>query len=105
MREVDGRIHVSRVNSVYLAPLPGTEVELFADLRSSARVPLARLQSAGRLAAMTHDARIALLRRDLYFRYRWLVSLDDLVALEASRIEAGANIMDQLLLSHRPKIG
>lgn len=88
VREVDGRIQVSRANTAYLAPLPDAEPaeELFADLRDVARVDLEALQSAGRLAAMTHDARIALLRRDLYFRHRWMLPLDDLVALEANRI-------------------
>lgn len=91
LKEVDGRIQVVRANTMYLAPLSGTDAELFADLREVSRVPLASLQDAGRLAVMTHDARIALLRRDIYFRYRHLLSLDDLVALEARRIRDDPN--------------
>ena len=90
LKELDGRLKIVRANTVYLAPLPGSDVELFADLRDVARVSLDSLRAAGRQAAMTHDARLALLRRDIYFRYRWQLPLADLVALESARIRNDA---------------
>jgi len=42
---------------------------------------------------MSHDARVAVLRRDAYFRYRWPVSLDDVLNLERFRIEADSNFV------------
>jgi hypothetical protein len=77
---------------VYLAPVPDDEQlgeELFADLRTTARVDLAELAEQRR-AAMSHDARLALLRRDLYFRYRWAVTLEAVTALERDRIAGDA---------------
>jgi hypothetical protein len=85
-REREGRLEVSRVNTTYLAPVPeGTVLreELFADLRSTAPVSLEALP---RIAAMTHDARVALLRRDVYFRFRWPLTLDAVAVLVRDRI-------------------
>lgn len=89
-RETSLGIRPVRVNIVYLAPPragPLTE-ELFADLRKTARVPIDEIQAAGRLAAMTHDARLAVLRRDIYFRYRWDFPVSELLRLEQGRISA-----------------
>jgi hypothetical protein len=86
--EREGGITVARANFVYLAPVPGDEhlgEELFADLRATARVEFADLAD-NRRAAMSHDARLALLRRDLYFRYRWMLTLEAVTALERDRI-------------------
>ncbi len=90
--ERDGGIAVARANFVYLAPVPDDEKlgeELFADLRATARVDLADL-TEHRRAAMSHDARLALLRRDLYFRYRWPVTLEAVTDLERNRIAGDA---------------
>lgn len=84
-----GQLRVARLNCVYLAPVPGSATHaqsMFADLREPVRVPLMELTEAGRIAAMTHEARVAVLRRDALFRYRWNLSLDDVFALEQSRI-------------------
>lgn len=89
-KETDGQFRIARTNMVYLAPPPEVDrlgEELVADLRASARVPLADLED-GRLAAMTHDARVAVLRRDIYFRYRWLLHLSTVAELEQARISA-----------------
>ena len=59
--------------------------ELFADLRACSRVPLDALR-AGRVSAMSHDSRVAVLRRDAYFRHRWPLSLLAVTTLEADRI-------------------
>ena len=58
---------------------------MFADLRRSVRIPVEHLQAAGRVGAMSLDARVAVLRRDAYFRYRWPLSLDDVLNLERFR--------------------
>lgn len=87
-RERDGRIELCRVNLVYLAGItqtPGLDEELFADLRACSRVPLDALRG-GRVSAMSHDARVAVRRRDTYFRYRWPLSLLAVTQLEADRI-------------------
>ncbi len=86
--EVDETLRPARVHQVYLAPAPGTShhERMFADLRKSVRVPLANLQGAGRVAAMSHDARLAVLRRDVYFRYRWPLTSGAVLELERSRI-------------------
>lgn len=84
-----GRMRVARLNFVYLAPVPGSathEESMFADLREPVRIPLPDLTEAGRLAAMTHEARVAVLRRDALFRYRWNLSLEQVFALERARI-------------------
>lgn len=91
-RESDGRIELCRVNMVYLAGIaqaPGLDEELFVDLRANSRVPLDSLR-AGRVSAMTHDARVAVLRRDAYFRYRWPLSLQAVADMEAGRIRTDA---------------
>jgi hypothetical protein len=79
----------ARVNMVYLAPSPGEGTgELYADLRQTARLSLEELGTAGRIAAMTHEARLALLRRDMLFRYRWDLPVSEVQRLEAARISA-----------------
>lgn len=90
-RERSGRVELCRVNLVYLAPLSDSvlDEELLADLRATARVPLSSLRAA-RLAAMTHDARVAVLRRDTYFRYRWPLTLEAVAGLERDRIRRDA---------------
>jgi hypothetical protein len=92
--EVDGRTRVARAHQVYLAPVPGHATlgqRLFADLRQSVRIPGEPLRAAGRVGAASHDARLAVLRRDIYFRYRWALGLDDVLGLEKLRIEADDN--------------
>lgn len=92
--EVDGRMRVARAHQVYLAPVPGhvrLGERMFADLRQSVRIPTDYLRAAGRVSAASHNARLAVLRRDIYFRYRWAMSLDDVLNLEKFRIEADNN--------------
>ena len=94
--EVDGHLRVARAHQVYLAALPGhvkLGERMFADLRQSVRLPAEDLRAAVRVGAMSHDARIAVLRRDAYFRYRWPLSLDDVLNLERSRIEADSSFV------------
>jgi hypothetical protein len=47
---------------------------------------LAELTQAGRVAALTHEARIYLLRREIYYKYRWLTSIEEVRLAESDRI-------------------
>lgn len=92
--EVDGRLRVARAHQVYLAPVAAHAKlgeRMYADLRQSVRIPFDDLADAGRVAAMSHDARVAVLHRDAYFRYRWPLSLQDVFGIEQSRIGADGN--------------
>jgi hypothetical protein len=86
-------VRIARANTAYLAPIPGSALneELYADLRKTARVDLAALTAAGRIGVMSHDARLALLRRDFYFRYRWSIDPATILAMERERITADEN--------------
>ena len=66
---------------------------MYADLRQTARVPLDELKVAGRVAAMTHEARVALLARDLYFRYRWPAAVASVFELEWGRINSDPDFL------------
>lgn len=85
--ERDLVIRLARVNTAFLAGTPSDYPShhdpMFADLRETVRVPSGSLI---RLAPMSHDARLAVLRRDNYFRYRWALTLDQVTALERNRI-------------------
>jgi hypothetical protein len=86
--EKEGQIQIALANTFWLPPVPDSPdaEDQFSDFRCCQRVPLAQLLLAGRLAAMTHDARVALISREMYFKYRYIVSTGDVRALEAVRI-------------------
>ena len=88
-QEQESRVAVAYANMIFLAGVPhapGHDDGMFADLRQTVRVRLGDLREAGRIAALDHDARVSVIRRELYYRYRWLVATDDVRALEAARI-------------------
>lgn len=88
-KEKGGRITVAFAHTVFLAPVSGHATHghpMFAHLKSTARVTVGDLRAAGRISALTHDARVAVIRRDLYYRYRWLVPMADVRAAEIDRI-------------------
>lgn len=39
-----------------------------------------------RIAALDHDARVGLIRREIYFKYRWFLSWNEVRDAEAARI-------------------
>lgn len=47
---------------------------------------MADLRAARRIAALDHDARVAVIHREIYDRYRSLVPLDEIRAAEQNRI-------------------
>lgn len=85
----DGRVTVASAHTVFRAGVPHSPTHaagMFAHLKSTVRVPFGDLRAAGRIAALEHDARVAVIRREIYYRYRWLVSMDEVRANEAARI-------------------
>lgn len=86
--ERDGRLLVAHANTFWLPPLAGqdSDIDWYADFRRLASVPLGDLRVAGREAAMTHDARVHLIRREIYFKYRWLLDVDEVRNNESRRI-------------------
>ena len=86
---------VAHTHTFWLAPPPAEDVDVdfYVDFQRCQRVLLSDLIMAGRRAAMTHDARVYLIRRELYYRYRWLVPLDSVYKLEQVRISADSNFV------------
>lgn len=73
----------------YLAPVTFSKThneEMFVDYHETAWVNSQDLFGAGRIAALDHDARVSLIRREIYYKYRWLLATSDVRAAEASRI-------------------
>lgn len=86
---VEDEPRVAFANFAYLPPVASESAfnrDMYADFRQVRRVRHEDLVSAGRIAAMDHDARVALIRREIYHKYRWLVPMADVRALEAERI-------------------
>ena len=48
-------------------------------------------EAAGRIAAMTHEARVAVIARELRFRYRWGLTPTDVMTFEKARIGRDAD--------------
>lgn len=84
--ERDQSIRVAFAHTFFLAPVPGDDEPLFANFREVACCPKERVQATGRRGTMTHDARVTLIRRKLYFRYRLNLAFDEVRELEARRI-------------------
>ncbi len=83
--ERDGIIQRAHVHTFWLPPLPGDdELDLYIDFREVAAVRFRDLTQ--RRAAMTHDTRVHLIAREIYFRYRWAVTVEDVRDSEARRI-------------------
>ncbi len=84
--ERDRAIRIAFAHTFFLAPVPGSNDPLFANFREIALTDKDVLFATGRVAAMTHDARVSLIRRKLYFRYRLNVAFEQVRELEARRI-------------------
>jgi hypothetical protein len=85
-REVGGDRRVAMASTFFLPPWEGGEEPCFANFRELASVPRSSATPAKRLAAITYDCRVTLIRRYLYFRFRLAFALDDVRAWEAQRI-------------------
>jgi hypothetical protein len=85
-REVDGQRRVAVASTFFLAPWEVGGEPCFANFRELATVPRSAAAEANRLAAITHDCRVTLIRRYLYFRFRLAFAIGDVRAWEAQRI-------------------
>jgi hypothetical protein len=88
--ERDGAVGVAWAHTFFVAPVPDTDLAepMFADLRVIAPAPREQFTVERRVGAMTHDCRVTLLRRYLYFRMRWNLSFEQVRNLEALRISS-----------------
>lgn len=84
----DGSPRVAWANTFFLPPIGVLGEPMFADFRAVARVPKTQLGVERRIGALTHDTRVAFIRRKLYWEQRWMLHLDDVRRLEATRIRA-----------------
>jgi hypothetical protein len=94
-REEDLVVKIAHANTFWMPPLPNqvNDVDWYADFRRFASVDLKSLIESGREACMTNDARVYLIRRELYFKYRWNVSFDDVREFERQRIDGDPNFV------------
>ena len=87
--ERDGDVKIAFAHTFWLPPAmksgPFSE-PMFVDFREVALAPSVAFDSADRVRAMSHEARVFLIRRKIYFRYRWNLSLADVRRTEALRI-------------------
>ena len=93
---VDGQARVAFASFAYLPGVADSAAhkhDMYADFRQVRRVRYEDLAAAGRIAAMEHDARVALIRRELHYKYRWILSMDDVRGLEAARISGDGNYL------------
>ena len=90
-KSVNDEPRVAFASFAYLPPAGAagpSNHDMYADFRQVRRVRFDDLVAAGRIAAMDHDARVAFIRREMYYKYRWIVPMADVRALEAARIRA-----------------
>lgn len=87
-RELEGRRRVALASTFFLPPWEAGGEPCFANFRELESVPRAAATSAKRVAAITHDCRVTLVRRYLYFRFRLAFAPADVRAWEARRIGA-----------------
>lgn len=88
MRESIGRFEIALAHTFFLSGFPPARDGMFANFRRLHLVDRTEVSLATRQAALTHDCRAAFIRRWFYFRFRILLSLDAVRALEAERIRA-----------------
>jgi hypothetical protein len=84
--EKDGRFEVSYANTFFLPPWEHDEPPMYSDFRDVETVDGSALLDQRRLAALTHEARVTFIRREMYFRYRHFLSFEAVKGLEATRI-------------------
>jgi len=73
----------------YLAPVNYSKSHdeiMFVDFTQTVWINFSDLETQGRIAALDHDARTSLIRREIYYKYRWLVSINEVRAAEVFRI-------------------
>jgi hypothetical protein len=88
--EKDGKLRVAFAHTFFVAPAANTQLDgpMWADLRDLPLAPREQFTIAARVAALTHDARVTLIRRYVYFRFRWSLTFNRVRGIEARRIAA-----------------
>jgi hypothetical protein len=88
--EKDGGVRIAFAHTFFIAPVEGSALDfpMWADFRELALAPRDQFSQDARVGALTHDARVTLIRRYLYFRLRWPLSFEQVRDMEAARIAA-----------------
>ena len=81
-----GHRRVALAHTFFLPPWDPTGEPCFANFREIARVDRAAIGGDSRIATLTHDCRVAFIRRWLYWRFRLIFDFDQVHAWEARRI-------------------
>ena len=84
-REEDGERRVAVAHTFFLPPWADGAPPCFASFREIATIP-APIKARSRVAATSHDCRVAFIRRWLYFRFRLAFTFEQVRAWEATRI-------------------
>jgi hypothetical protein len=88
--EKDGRVRIAFAHTFFVAPVERSTLAfpMWADFRELALAPREQFRPDTRIGTLTHDARVTLIRRYLYFRLRWWLSFEQVRDMEATRIAA-----------------
>lgn len=97
-REVGGSRRAAIVHTFFLAPWSANGEPCFVDFREMDSIDRAAASEDSRIATMTHDCRVAWVRRWIHFRLRLPISYQYVQQMEADRIAA-----DALFRGPRPK--
>ena len=86
----DHRVRIAFAHTFFLAPVEDSRLDfpMWADFRDLALAPRDQFSPEARTGTLTHDARVTLIRRYLYFRLRWSLSFAQVRDMEAARIAA-----------------
>jgi len=86
---VNGKKVIAYAKFAYLAPVSYSKTHnemMFADYSDTAWITHDEFIKLNRIAALDHDARVGLMRREIYYKYRWQMSTEEVRAAEAFRI-------------------
>jgi hypothetical protein len=88
--EKDGGVRIAFAHTFFVSPVEGSPLDfpMWADLRALVLAPRGQFTEDARIGALTHDARVTLIRRYVYFRLRWSLSFEQVRDMEAARIAA-----------------
>jgi hypothetical protein len=88
--ETAGGVRIAFAHTFFLAPVEHSalDIPMWADFRELVVAPREQFTQDARIGALSHDARVTLVRRYLYFRLRWSLSFKHVRDMEAARITA-----------------
>lgn len=85
-REAGGHRKVAVAHTFFLTPWSADGEPCFVNFREMRSIERASVSLDSRVATMTHDCRVAWIRRWIYFRLRLTVTPEQVQAMEAERI-------------------